>query len=57
MEESPKVPADHDQSGLRTDGSVPSLAQDEPMAIGDETASAVCDGYQLVQEAWFGIST
>jgi hypothetical protein len=36
---------------------VPSLAQNEPMAIGDEAAGAICDGPQLVQEPRVGIST
>jgi len=43
MEESPEVPADHAQGECFSQRSTPDLDQDEPMAIGDETAGAVCD--------------
>jgi hypothetical protein len=43
MEEPSEVPTDHDQIGFCTTGSASSLDQNEPMAIGDETAGAICD--------------
>ena len=55
MEEARKVPTDHDPSGFRSSGGAPCLAQDEPMAIGDETAGAVCDEPAMVQGAWIGV--
>ncbi len=33
-------------------GGSPRLAQDEPMAIGDEATGAVCDEPGLVQNPW-----
>ena len=56
MEETPKVPADHDQGRFRSQGGTPRLAQDGPMAIGDETAGAVCDEPEMVQGAWISVS-
>ena len=54
MEEARKIPTDHDQGRFRPKRSAPSLDQDEPMAVGDETPGAVCDEPGLVQSA--GIS-
>jgi len=48
MEESPQVPTDHDQGRFRPERSASYLDQDEPMAIGDEMAGAVCDEPEMV---------
>ena len=55
MEEARKIPTDHDQGGFRPERCAPNLDQDEPMAIGDETAGAVCDEPGMVQGAWISV--
>lgn len=41
--EFPRMPAEHDQKGLRLCKYPPDLDQQTPMAIGDETASTIGD--------------
>ena len=55
MEESSEVPKDYDQIRLQSQRSQPRLAEDEPVAIGDEAAGTVCDGLELVQGARINI--
>jgi len=49
MEEAPEVPTDDDQIRFCPKRSASSMDQDGPMAIGAETAGAICDEPQLVQ--------
>ncbi len=56
MEEARKIPTDHDQGRFCSKTGAPSLDQDEPMAIGDETSGAVCDEPEMVQGAWISVS-
>ena len=54
MEEAREVPTDYNQGRFRPERSATYLDQDEPMAIGDETAGALCSEPGVVQSS--GIS-
>ena len=43
MEEYPEVPTDHDQGRFCPSAGAPRLDPDEPLAVGDAAAGAVCD--------------
>jgi len=43
MEETQEVPTGHDQGRIKSPSSTADMDQDEPMAIGDETAGALCN--------------
>ena len=57
MEESPQVPTGHAQGGCCSWGSKTGLGQDEPVAIGDETARALRPEPGMVQEAGLTLSS